>query len=32
VAQMLELSRGEVEDHFAGNARRLIGLVRARRG
>jgi predicted TIM-barrel fold metal-dependent hydrolase len=31
-AQMLELTPAEIEDHFAGNARRLIALVRSLRG
>lgn len=31
VAQMLGLTRAEIEDHFAGNARRLIALVRSLR-
>ena len=31
VAQMLGLTRAEIEDHFAGNAQRLIALVRSLR-
>jgi len=32
VAEMLGLTRKEIEDHFSGNARRFIEQVRSRRG
>jgi len=32
VADMLGLTKDEIEDHFAGNARRFIAQIRAARG